>query len=142
MGKKKTVKYGKWIPVSERLPERDTGGAWNWQSVNVIVCAYGNACSEGWEDYDYEILTGNFTANGETEKGELWFEPDRFTLFVPDDWDVIPLDKDFKGHLSKEECTFYTDDSCTETEFHDRYIQILAWMPLPKPYKGVERLPD
>ena len=126
-----------WIPCSERLPEREKTGCSNWHTKSVLVCAYGNACTDGYEYFDYEILMGYFIEMEDEETGQksLCFEPDNRTLFIPEEWDFLDLDEDFKCHMSIDECTFYTDETLTQTEFHDKYIQILAWMPLPKPYK-------
>lgn len=127
-----------WIPVKERLPKRAEGGASNWHTDTVIVCMYGNAQYDGYEDFDYEILTGIFVEleDAETGKKELCFEPDRFTLFIPDNWDFFPLDENFETHLPKNECMFLVDDYSDKTEFHDKYFKVLAWMPLPEPYKA------
>lgn len=122
-----------WTSVREGLPKMNS----DWHTDPCIVCMKGNACFEGWEDFEYEILTGRFLAANDMETNEksLCFEPDRVTQFMPDDWDLFVLDKDFKAHLDEAECMFYTDDSITEAEYHDCYYQVLAWMPLPEPYK-------
>ncbi|MEE1352072.1 MAG: hypothetical protein UHM23_08510 [Clostridia bacterium] len=128
---------GGWIPVKERLPERAEGGCDNWHTERVMVSAYGNMNDDGWESYETEIMTGRFIEleDAETREKDLCFEPDTITLFMPDEWDFIILDKDFKGHDKKENCLFYIDDTMTKTEYHDRFIQITAWQPLPEPYR-------
>ena len=123
-----------WIAVKDRLPDRAIGGAENWHTEPIIVCAYGNYCNEGWEHYEYEILTGIFIKF----EDELCFEPDRWTLFLPEEGDFLPLDDEFKFHDEKDACMFYVNEESDETEYHDRFIQILAWMPFPEPYKEVK----
>ena len=121
----------RWTPIHEGFPPFKENSNY---SMDCIVCVYGNAGWDDFETFEREILTGKFRI----DNGEIAFEPDRFTEFIPEDWDYLDLDKEYKCHHASEDCTYYTDDSCTETEFHDRYIQILAWMPLPKPYEPQE----
>ena len=128
----------RWIPCSERLPNRAEDGCSNWHTNPVTVCIYGNGWD--WKEFDYEILTGIFIEYEDEETGEkdLCFKPDRITTFLPDEFDFVPLDGEFKYHFPKDECMYYEDDDIT-VKYHDRFFEILAWMPLPEPYKAERR---
>lgn len=117
-----------WIDVHKVPPPLD-------EMVLVAMC--GNANSEGdWETYETAVLLGKFQLIGdiETEKEELCFKPENYPLFVPDDWDFFPLDKDFKTHLDIDECLFNVAESDFEQkwEYHDKYYAVVGWMPIPE----------
>lgn len=106
----------KWIPVSERLP-----------GINqmVIICLTNGTVRAGYRAKP-ELVWLVTEAGGRT----LWvYDPEAYT----DDIDSLP---------KAEDCYFDFDESgecvasITSVNYNDRLAGVIAWMPLPKPYKG------
>lgn len=92
-------KKGKWIPVSERLPE-------DLEPVNITWINHEP------EPYYHSIKDKNFIATGIYYRGQ-WY------------WYSTTC-ADYLGEYGSNEID-KVDDA----------VEIVAWMPLPEPYKGV-----
>ena len=79
----------KWIPCSERLPERLTG-FYHHNSVNVLMSVRDTKRNETTTDF---------------------------------------------GHTVNDKWYSYLDDEFVSDSYFSRY-KVVAWMPLPQPYKG------
>lgn len=89
---------GKWIPVSERLPE-------NTDPVNITWVNHKP------EPYYADIKDKTFTATGCYCDGKWYW------------YSVL--------------CQAYLDEyRYSENDYMDNGIEVIAWMPLPEPYKG------
>lgn len=89
---------GKWIPVSEKLPE-------NTDPVNITWVNHKPA------PYYADIKDKPFTATGCYCDGKWYW------------YSVL--------------CQAYLDEyRYSENDYMDNGIEVIAWMPLPEPYKG------
>ena len=91
-------KVGRWIPVSERLPD-------NTDPVNITWVNHDP------ESYYADIKDKPFTATGHYCNGRWWW-------YSADCQDYL----DEYGHC--------------DVDAMDDAIEVIAWMPLPQPYKA------
>ena len=89
--------YGKWIPVSERLPEELTPVNITWINRNP-------------EKYYADIKDVSFSATGIFYSGEWYW------------WSVVTVD-------------YLLEYGRYDVDLVDKDIEIVAWMPLPEPYR-------
>lgn len=107
----------RWILCSERLPK-----------INQRVLL---ATNEGRVFVGYKEKPDIVWRVTEADGREHWvYDPENYT----DDIDVLPKDED---------CGFAKDDvyadgflSVTSINYDDRFEGVVAWMPLPEPYKA------
>lgn len=106
-----------WIPCSERLPKINQ---------RVLLATNEERVFVGYKEKP-DIVWRVTEADGR----EHWvYDPENYT----DDIDVLPKDED---------CGFAKDDvyadgflSVTSINYDDRFEGVIAWMPLPEPYKA------
>lgn len=105
-----------WIPCSERLPKINQ---------RVLLATNEERVFVGYKEKP-DIVWRVTEADGR----EHWvYDPENYT----DDIDVLPKDED---------CGFAKDDvyadgflSVTSINYDDRFEGVIAWMPLPEPYR-------
>ena len=110
---------GKWIPVTERLPEPE---------VEVMVLAERKTYSfkEKKVTMHYIVLTGMYEdGTKNTEDSNWWWETDGFEYDEELDAYIIPEGWwEYKHYNGDDEHNHCIDDTVTH------------WMPLPEPPKG------
>lgn len=106
----------KWIPCSERKPKINQIILLSTNMGNVYVGRRGKP------DIIWQVT--------ESDGSKLWvYDPEAYT----DDIDSLPKSEDYSfygvdGYMSWE--------SVSSVNYDDKYEGIIAWMPLPEPYKG------
>ena len=110
---------GEWIPVSEKLPKYRQSVLLSANNGTVFI---GHRCKP---DLVWQVT--------EEDGRKHWvYDPESYT----NDIDSLPKAED----CSFDEDSTYGDNtlSVTSVNYDERFAGVIAWMPLPEPYKGGE----